>query len=230
MGTAVQRAARDLKQQFIKIAADVMNVRPRQVQVADGALVCGEARMTFQEAFERRFGKGSGGEMIGRGEAGPEISGNQLPVFWEVGMGASEVEIDDETGEVKLKKFISVADVGKAIHPQHCVAQEEGAAMQGIGHTFFEQLVYDNGQLINPNLIDYRIPTFSDLPEEFHTVLVENGDGPGPFGVRGMAEGGILSVAPSVCNAIDRATGARIKDLPLTPERVWRALRRAAKS
>ena len=230
MGTAVQRAARDLKQQFIKIAADVMNVRPRQVQVADGALVCGEARMTFQEAFERRFGKGSGGEMIGRGEAGPEISGNQLPVFWEVGMGASEVEIDDETGEVKLKKFISVADVGKAIHPQHCMAQEEGAAMQGIGHTFFEQLVYDNGQLINPNLIDYRIPTFSDLPEEFHTVLVENGDGPGPFGVRGMAEGGILSVAPSVCNAIDRATGARIKDLPLTPERVWRALRRAAKS
>jgi len=122
-----------------------------------------------------------------------------------------------------------VADVGKAIHPENCVAQEEGAAMQGIGHTFFEQLVYENGQLINPNLVDYRIPTFSDLPEEFHTVLVENGDGPGPFGVRGMGEGGILSVAPSVCNAIDRATGVRIKDLPLTPERVWRALTDAKK-
>jgi CO/xanthine dehydrogenase Mo-binding subunit len=225
MGTAVQKAARDLKQQFVKIAAGAMGAKPNQVRVVDGALICGESRMTFKEAFERRFGKGSGGEMIGRGEAGPEITDHKLPVFWEVGMGASEVEIDHETGAVKLKKFTSVADVGKAIHPEHCVAQEEGAAMQGIGHTFFEQLIYDNGQLINPNLVDYKIPTFDNVPEEFHTELVENGDGPGPFGVRGMAEGGILSVAPSVCNAIARATGVRIKDLPLTPERVWRALR-----
>lgn len=225
MGTAVQKAARDLKQQFMTIGAQAMGVKPSKVTVEDGALICGESRLTFKEAFERRFGKGSGGEMIGRGEAGPEITDNKLPVFWEVGMGAAEVAVDHETGEVKLKKFISVADVGKAIHPEHCVAQEEGAAMQGIGHTFFEQLIYDNGQLINPNLVDYRVPTFADVPEEFHTALVENGDGPGPFGVRGMAEGGILSVAPSVCNAIDRATGVRIKDLPLTPERVWRALK-----
>jgi CO/xanthine dehydrogenase Mo-binding subunit len=225
MGTAVQKAARDLKQQFIAIGAQVMGVKPGQIQVEDGALICGESRLTFREAFEWRFGKGSGGEMIGHGEAGPEITRNQLPVFWEVGMGTAEVAIDRETGAVKLKKFISVADVGKAIHPEHCVAQEEGAAMQGIGHTFFEQLVYENGQLINPNLIDYRVPTFSDVPEEFHTALVENGDGPGPFGVRGMAEGGILSVAPAVCNAIERATGVRIKELPLTAERVWRALK-----
>jgi CO/xanthine dehydrogenase Mo-binding subunit len=225
MGTAVQKAARDLKQQFVKIGAQAMGVKPSQVRVEDGALICGESRLSFEEAFQRRFGKGSGGEMIGRGEAGPEITGNQLPVFWEVGMGMAEVDVDRETGEVKLKKFISVADVGKAIHPEHCVAQEEGAAMQGIGHTFFEQLIYEDGQLVNPNLVDYRIPTFDDVPAEFHTELVENGDGPGPFGVRGMAEGGILSVAPSVCNAIDRATGVRIKDLPLTPERVWRALR-----
>ena len=225
MGTAVQKAARDLKQQFITIGAQTMGVKPRQLQVEDGALICGESRLTFKEAFERRFGKGSGGEMIGHGEAGPEITDNQLPVFWEVGMGAAEVAVDHETGEVKLKRFTSVADVGKAIHPEHCVAQEEGAAMQGIGHTFFEQLVYDKGQLLNPNLVDYRVPTFADVPEEFHTALVENGDGPGPFGVRGMAEGGILSVAPSVCNALARATGIRIKDLPLTPERVWRALK-----
>jgi CO/xanthine dehydrogenase Mo-binding subunit len=225
MGTAVQKAARDLKQQFIAIGAQVMGVKPGQIQVEEGALICGESRLTFREAFEWRFGKGSGGEMIGHGEAGPEITRNQLPVFWEVGMGTAEVAIDRETGAVKLKKFISVADVGKAIHPEHCVAQEEGAAMQGIGHTFFEQLVYENGQLINPNLIDYRVPTFSDVPEEFHTALVENGDGPGPFGVRGMAEGGILSVAPAVCNAIERATGVRIKELPLTAERVWRALK-----
>ena len=229
MGTAVQKAARDLKQQFIKIGAQILGVKPSQVQIVDGALIAGEARLSFKEAFERRFGKGSGGELIGRGEAGPEITDNKLPVFWEVGMGAAEVDVDRETGEVVLKKFTSVADVGKAIHPAHCVAQEEGAAMQGIGHTFFEQLIYDGGQLLNPNLVDYRVPTFAEVPEEFHTVLVENADGPGPFGVRGMAEGGILSVAPSVCNAIARATGVRIRDLPLTPERVWRALNQGEK-
>ena len=98
--------------------------------------------------------------------------------------------------------------------------------MMGIGHTFFEQMVYDaNGQLLNPSLVDYRVPGFNDVPREFHTVLLENGDGPGPYGVRGMGEGGLLSVAPSVTNALARATGVRIKDLPLTPERVWRALK-----
>ena len=126
MGTAVQKAARDLKQQFTKIGAQMLGVKPGQVQIVDGALIAGEARVSFREAFERRFGKGSGGEMIGRGEAGPEITDNKLPVFWEIGMGTAEVAIDRETGAVKLKRFISVADVGKAIHPEHCIAQEEG--------------------------------------------------------------------------------------------------------
>jgi CO/xanthine dehydrogenase Mo-binding subunit len=87
--------------------------------------------------------------------------------------------------------------------------------------------VYDaNGQLLNPNLVDYRVPSFNDVPEDFHTVLVENEDGPGPYGVRGMGEGGLLSVAPSVVNALARFSGTQLSDLPLTPERVWRALKR----
>jgi CO/xanthine dehydrogenase Mo-binding subunit len=222
----VQAAARDLRKQLIKIAANAFRVPQRQVKLQDGALICGEARLSFQEALEQRFGKGSGGELIGHGETGPDITDNQLPVFWEVGMGMVELDIDQETGQVRIKRLISVADVGKAIHPEGCIGQEEGAAMMGIGHTFFEQMLYDaNGQLLNPNLIDYRLPTFDDVPEEFHTVLVENHDGPGPYGVRGMGEGGLLSVAPSVTNAFARATGVRIKDLPLTPERVWRALK-----
>ena len=227
MGNAVQAAARDLKKQLIKIAAEAFRMPQRQVTLLDGALICGEARLSFKEALERRFGKGSGGELIGRGETGPEITDNQLPVFWEVGMGMVELDVDEETGQVRIKRLISVADVGKAIHPEGCIGQEEGAAMMGIGHTFFEQMLYDaNGELLNPNLVDYRVPTFDDVPEEFHTVLVENHDGPGPYGVRGMGEGGLLSVAPSVTNALARATGVRLRDLPLTPERVWRALKR----
>jgi CO/xanthine dehydrogenase Mo-binding subunit len=226
MGNAVQAAARDLKKQLIKIAANAFRVPQTQVKLQDGALICGEVRLSFTEALERRFGKGSGGELIGRGETGPEIADNKLPVFWEVGMGMVELAVDQETGQVRIKRLISVADVGKAIHPEGCIGQEEGAAMMGIGHTLFEQMVYDaNGQLLNPSLVDYRVPSFSDVPEEFHTVLVENHDGPGPYGVRGMGEGGLLSVGPSATNAFARATGVRIRDLPLTPERVWRALK-----
>jgi CO/xanthine dehydrogenase Mo-binding subunit len=225
MGNAVQGAARDLRKQLIAIAAETFHVPQNQVRLQDGSLITGEARLTFREALERRFGKGSGGELIGHGETTPALTQNKMPVFWEVGMGMVELRIDEETGEVGIKRLISVADVGKAIHPEGCIGQEEGAAMMGIGHTLFEQMIYDaNGNLLNPNLVDYRVPSFNDMPEEFHTVLVENEDGPGPYGVRGMGEGGLLSVAPSVCNALARATGVRIRDLPLTPERVWRAL------
>ena len=227
MGNAVQAAARDLKKQLMKIATDAFHVPSSQVQLQEGALVCGEARLTFKEALEQRFGKGSGGELIGHGETGPDITDNQLPVFWEVGMGMVELDIDEETGQVRIKRLVSVADVGKAIHPEGCIGQEEGAAMMGIGHTLFEQMIYDaNGQLLNPGLVDYRVPSFNDVPEEFHTVLIENEDGPGPYGVRGMGEGGLLSVAPSAANALARATGIRVTDVPLTPERVWRALKR----
>jgi CO/xanthine dehydrogenase Mo-binding subunit len=185
-------------------------------------------RLTYREALERRFG-GPGGELIGRGDVGPEVTGS-LPVVWEIGMASAELDVDRETGEITIRRFVSAADVGMAVNPVQCMGQEEGASMMGIGHTMFEQMVYEGGQLVNLNLVDYRVPSFSDLPKEFHTVLVENRDGPGPHGVRGMGEGGLISVAPSVVNALARGTGVRIFDLPLTPERVWRALKEKAKT
>jgi len=86
-------------------------------------------------------------------------------------------------------------------------------------------LIYEHGQPLNANLVDYRVPRFTDLPDQFHSVLIENGDGPGPYGAKGMGESGIVAVAPAVGNALYRATGVRIRQLPLTPERVWRALK-----
>jgi CO/xanthine dehydrogenase Mo-binding subunit len=227
MGTAVQRAARDLKTQLVKIGAEALRVKPGQVQFLDGAMISGEMRLTFREALQRRFG-GAGGELIGHGDVGPEITGT-LPVFWEIGMGAAELGVDEETGEIAIHRYVSVADVGKAIHPAGCVGQEEGAAMMGIGHTMFEQMIYEGGQLVNSNLIDYRVPRFSDVPRDFETILVENEDGPGPYGARGMGEGGLVAVAPAITNALARGYGIRITDLPLTPERVWRALKEKGK-
>src|SRR5262249_34340268 len=118
--------------------------------------------------------------------------------------------------------------------PRECEAQEEGAAMMGIGHTFFEQMVYDGGQLLNPSLIDYRVPVMGDLPDEYRSVLVENGDGPGPYGAKGIGESGLIPTAPgapAAATARARAAGGRTPALPMTPERVWQAIRdRASRS
>jgi CO/xanthine dehydrogenase Mo-binding subunit len=150
--------------------------------------------------------------------------------FWEISWGGAEVEVDLDTGEIKLVKYVSLADVGKAIHPILCAGQDEGGVMNAIGHSLLEEMIYQDGQLLNPNLIDYPIPNFSHLPKEFDTILVESHNGPGPFGSKGTGEGGLLPVAPAIGNAVYHATGVRFHELPLTPERVWRALRAAPSS
>lgn len=145
--------------------------------------------------------------------------------FYEVGHGAAEVEVDEETGQVRLVKYVSVSDVGKAINPQTCHAQDDGAAIMAIGHTMIEEMHFEDGQLVNANLADYALPRFEDLPEKgLESLLLENEDGPGPWGAKGGGEGGIIPVSPAVAAAVHQATGVRIRELPLTPERVWRAL------
>ena len=96
--------------------------------------------------------------------------------------------------------------------------------MQAIGPALFESRVSEDGQLLNPGLIDYRVPVFTDVPGVLETVLIENGDGPGPFGAKGLGEGGTFCPAAAIGNALARATGVRLTELPMTPERVWRAL------
>jgi CO/xanthine dehydrogenase Mo-binding subunit len=140
------------------------------------------------------------------------------------------VAVDDETGEVRLARYISLADIGRAINPALCEGQDEGAAMQGIGHTLCEELVFDHGQLLNAGLIDYRVPIMEDVPDEFFTILVENADGPGPYNAKGIGESGLVPTAPAIAAAVHAATGVWIRDLPLTPERVWRALRARART
>jgi CO/xanthine dehydrogenase Mo-binding subunit len=170
----------------------------------------------------------SGGELIGRGIVAPGRSaaplGGSTP-FWEMAVGAAEIALDEETGAVTVHRYASVADVGQCINPQQCEAQDEGAVVQGLGHTLFEEMVYEGGQLMNPNLVDYRVPRAADLPGRMECRFVENHDGAGPFGAKGAGEGSLVPVSPAVANALARLAGIRLHELPLTPERVWRALR-----
>ena len=119
---------------------------------------------------------------------------------------------------MKILRYVSLTDAGKMIHPIQCHAQDEGAAVFGIGQALFEDLVYQDGQLVNGSLVDYRLPRFDDLPESFTTFIMEGGGGPGPYGAKGMGEGGILAVAPAVANAVHNAIAVRMQAVPLISE------------
>jgi CO/xanthine dehydrogenase Mo-binding subunit len=228
VGLALQAAARDLRQQLLELAAEQLQTHIAHLTLRDGGVEGPGGRLPYAEIIAQHFGL-PGGELIGRGgyrgERGAPLGG--VAPFWEVSLAAAEVEVDEGTGQVQVYRYISIADVGKAIHPQQCEAQEEGGVMMGIGHTLFEEMIYQDGQLLNPGLLDYRIPTMTDLPGDLRSILVENADGPGPHGSKGIGESGLMPTAPAIANAIAQAIGVRLTALPLTPERVWQAMRGA---
>jgi CO/xanthine dehydrogenase Mo-binding subunit len=227
MGSAVKIAALDLRNQLIAAAAEALETNATSIFLRNGTASSGDRSLSYGEVVSRYFGM-PGGELIGRGTMRPgQGLGPKLPLFWETGMGAAEISLDIETGAIKIDRYITVADVGKAINLVQAEGQDEGAAIQGLGHTLYESLHYENGQPLNANLVDYRVPRFTDMPAQFDSALIENEDGPGPYGAKGMGESGIVSIAPAIGNAIFQATGVRIRTLPLTPERVWRALNEA---
>jgi len=234
MGTAVLRAAQDAKKQLLQCAAKVMKKKPDSLTLKEGKVVAkGGEGISYSKVIVDFFGS-KAGEIIGKGLYKDKRSKKAIlgstTTFWEVGWGAVEVEVDTETGVIRLLNYVSAADAGKAINPDQCVGQDEGAVMFGIGHTLMEEMVYEDGQLLNPNFVDYRVPTFKDLPDHLHTILIENGNGPGPYGAKGLGEGGLLPVASAVANAVARAVGVRIQDLPLTPVKVWQAMQAKQKS
>jgi CO/xanthine dehydrogenase Mo-binding subunit len=228
MGLSVQRAARDLKRQLLRHGAKALKMRADRLALKNGRIEDSKGQAISFEALMHRVFSSKGGEIVGRG-AYQDIKSKKAALgspttFWEISWGGAEVEVDRDTGAIKLIKYVSLADVGQAIHPILCEGQDEGGVMNALGHSLLEEMVYGDGQLLNPNLVDYRVPTFNDLPASFETILVENHNGPGPFGAKGTGEGGLLPVAPAIGNALYRATGARLYQLPLTPERVWHAL------
>ncbi len=171
-------------------------------------------------------------EIVGRGmyrdKKSKRAALGSPTTFWEVGWGGVELEVDPDTGVITILKYVSLADVGRAINPLQCEGQDEGGVMFALGHTMLEEMVYEDGQLLNPGLIDYRVPAFHDLPKVFISGLMESGNGPGPFGAKGMGEGGVLPAASAIAAAVDDAVGVRICDLPLTPPKVWSRLQAKA--
>jgi len=233
MGLAVQRASQDVKKQLLRAGAKVLGVRADRLTLKNGKVCSPKGRaLPYSQVILDYYGGGGG--IVGRGVYRDKRSKKALlgspTTFWEVGWGGAEVEVDPDTGVIRILKYVSASDVGKAINPLQCEGQDEGGVMMALGHTLFEEMVYEDGQLLNPNLIDYRVPTFGDLPESFSSHLIENGNGPGPFGSKGMGEGGVLPVASAIASAVSDAVGVRIQDLPLSPPKIWHALRAKEKA
>jgi CO/xanthine dehydrogenase Mo-binding subunit len=171
-------------------------------------------------------------EIAGKmGSTGGPISGHHESVPGGVGESFGchvvDVEVDPETGGVKILRYLVVQDAGRAIHPSYVEGQYQGGAAQGIGWALNEGYVYgEDGRLQNPVFLDYRVPVASDLPM-IDTVIVEVPNPGHPYGVRGVGETGITPPLPAIANAIQAATGARLCDLPMNPPRVLAAIKAA---
>lgn len=228
MGNAVLGACRDIQAQLRAMAARLHGVAESEVAVERGVVRLPDGEVPVLDVLGPGLGP-LGGELIGRGEGRKEAEpGHPLggsAAFFEFNCTAVEAEVDIETGDVTVVRHVTVSDVGRALNPLQVRMQDEGAAIMGLGHTLMEHYIYDEaGRIRNLGAIDYRIPTSMDMPLELLSDVVENEDGPGPYGSKGMSEGALLCVAPAVAAAVRDATGAVVRELPLTPERVWRAL------
>ncbi|MGZ8482945.1 MAG: xanthine dehydrogenase family protein molybdopterin-binding subunit [Candidatus Binatia bacterium] len=227
MGKAVELAGGDARRQIVELAVEHFECPEEAITLKDGEASAGGKKVTYGALINKHFAD-QGGELVGTGYAHSGMAPTPAnPLFWEIGIGAVEVSVDEETGKIHVEKYVTAADAGKAIHPLQCEGQDEGSAMMGFGHTFYEAYQWEGGQIINSSLVDYKVPTFDDVPDEFESILIEDGNGPGPYGAKGLGEGGIIPVAPAVANAVFWSTGARVKTLPLTPEKVWRAIKQA---
>ena len=222
VGRAVKAAAEDAREQLFVIAAERLEANPEDLESAGGEIrVKGSPDKSIP--FRRLAGITTGfgalyAPIIGRGAI---TARKQAPGFTAQ---VAEVEVDPDTGEVTLLRWDIAQDAGFAVNPLSVAGQMQGGATQGIGIGLWEEMMYDDqGRLLNPSLLDYRMPTAMDVPNiETHIVEVPSEDG--PYGARGVGEPSIIPGAAAIANAIEDAVGARVTEAPATPERILRAM------
>ena len=152
----------------------------------------------------------------------------KVSAFWMYATHVADVEVDTETGEIKVLTLVAAHDAGKIINPEGAEGQVEGGAVQGLGATLYEEMLVNDGVVTNPTFADYKIPTTMDVPV-IVPVFVETSHDEGPYGAKGLGEPVLAPTSPAIANAIFNATGVRITSLPITPEKVLRALKEIGK-
>ncbi|HVB77620.1 MAG TPA: xanthine dehydrogenase family protein molybdopterin-binding subunit [Candidatus Nitrosotalea sp.] len=222
-GRSLMAACADVRRRLRELAAEAYRVGQEAIVEVPGGLVVDGTRRAHAEVIRAWFG--AEGEVVGSGAVRRAGDFSAMPPFWEVGVTGVELDLDPETGAARVLKLAAVGDVGFAIHPAMVHGQDSGAALMGLGAALHEELVYDGEVLANPNVVDYHVPRFSDAPASTELMLAERGDGVGPYGAKGGGEGSTNPVGGAVASAIGRATGVYPRQLPVTPERIWRMFR-----
>ncbi|MCL6564700.1 MAG: molybdopterin-dependent oxidoreductase, partial [Firmicutes bacterium] len=234
LGDAVFQAARDVRRQVLALAAERLEAAVEDLEVRDGLVgVRGVPERAIDLAEVARISlRQRAGPIVGAGrhlEEGvipldPETGQSPKAVsHYKFGAQAVRVRVDEETGMVKVLEVASAHDCGKAVNPIQVESQIQGAVAQGIGYALMEEMHFEDGQVMNPTLMDYLVPTAPDVPR-VHPIIVERPHPRSPYGVKGVGEPGIIGVAPAIGNAIHHATGVFLADLPMTPERVIKAI------
>ncbi len=229
MGNAVRLAAEDVKAQLRQLASGLWRCGIEEIAVSGGAVqlkVEPGHSLSYQALMRKCYGAGGG--ILGRGFYYPQSEeGGGLwsapSVFWMYGAQGAEVEVDRETGQVKVLKLVAAHDVGKAINPATCSGQIEGGAVHGASVTVAEEVLMENGRILNANLHDYKMFTALDAPE-IVPIIVEAPHREGPYGAKGIGEPVLSPSGPAIANAVEDAIGVRFRDLPLTCEKVHGAI------
>lgn len=239
-GKAVQMAAEDAKRQLLEFAAEKMEIRVEDLEYSGGRIyVKGSPTkaMEIKEIAKFALHSRGGAPIMGVGTfvvpsnvvVPDKTKYGNLSMAYSFGVQVAEVKVDRETGKVDILKVLSVHDSGTIINPLLAEGQVEGGVAQGVGYALFEEIVRQNGKVMNDNFTDYRMPTICDVPQ-ISTTFIEVPDPYGPFGAKGLGEITQVPTAPAIANAIYDAVGVRLKELPFTPEKILQALREKQES
>ncbi|MAS34516.1 MAG: xanthine dehydrogenase [Anaerolineaceae bacterium] len=223
-GVAVAKAAEEVRQQVLAIAAEEFEAAVEDMEIVDGRVrVKGLPTKSISLGKIANEGMKFGGDHPTIFAHGRAVVTDQSPAF---SAQMVEVEVDDETGEVKVLRLITAQDVGRAINPMAIEGQITGGATQGLGWALYEEMVYgDDGQLLTGSFMDYALPDTLQAAPEMETILLEIPSEHGPFGARGVGEPPVTPTAAAVANAIAHATGVRMTDIPMTAPDIYRALK-----
>lgn len=220
-GGAVKKAAADLKAQLLQLAAEKLEVAVEDLEIRNGELfVRGvPSSQTSVKKLIKGYDSTPAQTFVGRAT-------HEAKVAYSFAAHFAEVEVDTETGQVQVKQVVAVHEVGKAINPISVEGQIEGGIQQGIGHSLTEDYVIDpnTGRSLNANFVDYKMPLSMDVPPIKTIILEEYPDPTAPFGAKGVGEDPIIAIGPAIANAVFDAIGVRMRELPITPEKVLKAL------
>ena len=237
-GNAVKNAATNVKQQLFEQAAEMLEANAADLMACDGKIFVKGAEgksLTVSDVARARLFRHNGAPIVGSGSFDadsvlPDSTrfGNESGAY-NYGAQAAQVHVDPETGQVQILQFVVASDCGTVIYPLGAEGQVEGGLAQGIGYALTEGLQIDEGRPVNPNFSDYRIPSMRDMPPLQH-AFADSYEPTGPFGAKGLGELNMDPTAAVLNNAIFDAVGVRVKTLPITPEKILRALKERNKS